>query len=42
MKWERERKRWGRGEREGKDRNKLIEKEIRLVVTGNQGSRGLG
>ena len=27
-------------EREGKDKNKLIEKEIRLVVTENQGSRG--
>ena len=40
LKQERERRRWGRGEREGKDKNKLIEKEIRLVVTENQGSRG--
>ena len=39
LKQERGRQRWGRGKREGKQKNKFIEKEIRLAVTGNQGSR---
>ena len=39
LKQKRGRQRWGRGERQGKEKNKFIEKEFRLAVTGNQGSR---